>query len=419
MRILLLSQFYPPIVGGEERHVRNLGAALARRGHQVSVVTLWYPGANPDEYDGPVRVYRIRGPLQRLAGLFAESERRHAPPFPDPELVTALARITAREKPEIVHAHNWLLASYLPVALWCGAKLVVTLHDYSLVCARKNFMRGQQMCDGPALTECLPCAAGHYGLLKGGGTAIANFASAFAARHAVDRFIAVSHAVARHSGLAARGLPFVVIPNFVPDDVGVVAATADPCLRELPEGDFILFVGDLMRLKGVDVLLQAFAMVDRVPPLVLIGRRCADTPVELPLGARMFSMWPHAAIMHAWRRCLFGVAPSVGPEACATVVMEAMASGKAVIATDIGGMPDLIEDGATGLLVPPGDAGALAAAMRRLLADRELAARMGAEGLVQVETLKAASVVSRIERVYRDLCGPHYAASVSIEEKHP
>lgn len=61
MRILLLTQFYPPIVGGEERHVRNLGAALAWRGHQVSAATLWVPGAEAEKRDGEVRVHRIRG----------------------------------------------------------------------------------------------------------------------------------------------------------------------------------------------------------------------------------------------------------------------------------------------------------------------------------------------------------------------
>jgi glycosyltransferase involved in cell wall biosynthesis len=403
MRILLLSQFYPPIVGGEERHVRNLAAALAQRGHQVGVATLWYPGATAGEHDGDVRVHRIRGTLQHLPALFAESERRHAPPFPDPELVSGLVRLIRKEKPDVVHAHNWLLASFLPLTWWCDANLVVTLHDYSLVCAKKNFMHQQEVCSGPRLAKCLPCAGAHYGAVKGGVTTIGNFASGFLARRAVDKFIAVSHAVARHAELAQRGVSFEVIPNFVPDDAGCPNASPDPCLRELPNEGYILFVGDLMHLKGVDVLLNAYATLGRAPPLVLIGRRCPDTPTDLPRNVHFFSPWPHAAIMQAWRQCLFGVAPSVGPEACPTVVMEAMASGKPVIATDIGGMPDLIEHGKTGLLIPPGEVGALAGAIRRLLENRDLVAAMGAASLARVETLKATSVVSRIERVYQEV----------------
>jgi glycosyltransferase involved in cell wall biosynthesis len=403
VRILLLSQFYPPIVGGEERHVRNLGAALAARGHQVSVATLWYPGAKSSELDGDVRVYRIRGTLQRLSGLFAEGERRHAPPFPDPELVANLALLVKKEQPEVVHAHNWLLASFLPVKLWSNTRLVVTLHDYSLVCAKKNFMRRGVVCQGPSLRACLPCAAGHYGVLKGAVTAMGNFASRAIAHRAVNRFIAVSHAVARHNGLAAAGVSYEVIPNFVPDDVASLTSTIDPVLSQLPKEPFILFVGDLMHLKGVDVLLKAYANVDEAPALVLIGRRCEDTPTELPPNVHVFSTWPHTAIMHAWRRCLFGILPSVGPEACATVIMEAMASGKAIVASDIGGMPDLVDDGETGILVPPNDATALSAAIHRMLANPDLIAGMGCSAIARVNRLKAGAVVTEIERVYSDV----------------
>jgi glycosyltransferase involved in cell wall biosynthesis len=221
----------------------------------------------------------------------------------------------------------------------------------------------------------------------------------------VDRFIAVSHAVARHTGLARGGAPYEVIPNFVPDDVGALGPE-DLCLRELPVDGFILFVGDMMRLKGVEVLLKAYAGLERAPPLVLIGRRVADTPTDFPPNVHVLGTWPHSAIMHAWRRSLFGVLPSVGPEACATVIMEAMASGKAVVATDVGGMPDLVDPGATGLLVPSGDAQALAQAMQGLLDDRALLARLGATSLARVERLKAGAVVTRIEQVYRDVLRP-------------
>jgi glycosyltransferase involved in cell wall biosynthesis len=405
MRILLLSQFYPPIVGGEERHVRNLAAALAQRGHAVSVATQWTPLAEREvaESDGNVRVHRIRGFLQRLPGLFAESERRHAPPFPDPELVLRLMRIVAEEQPDIVHAHNWLMASFLPLAGWSRAGLVVTLHDYGLICPKKNLVRNEQICAGPHLKECLPCAAAHYGVSKACVTIAGSLAMRSWALRSVSRFIAVSDAVARHSRLEEQGARFSVIPNFVPNDVASLSDDADPRLQALPDGDYILFVGDLMRLKGINVLLQAYAQLARAPALVLIGRRCHDTPSVLPRNVHIFSMWPHRAIMQAWRRCLFAVLPSTGPEACATVVMEAMASGKPVVATDIGGMPDLIDDGKTGFLVPPGEAVPLARAMQQLVDDRDLVMQMGAESLVKAEQLKAASVVPRIERIYQEV----------------
>jgi glycosyltransferase involved in cell wall biosynthesis len=407
MRILLLSQFYPPVIGGEERHVRNLAMALAARGHHVSVGTQRHPGSPELETDGSIRIHRLPGTMQRLAGLHADAERPHAPPFPDPEMTLALGRLVKLEKPDVVHAHNWIYASFLPVKMCTGVPLVVSLHDYSLVCPKKNFMyRATDLCAGPKLSKCLSCATAHYGPLKAVVTTLANRVTCLMARGAVDRFLPVSRAVARHNGLdragAWRKSGYEIIPNFVPDDVGVLGPE-ERCLSMLPNGDFILFVGDMMRLKGIDVLLKAYAGLDRAPPLVLIGRRTATTPDVMPPNVRVMGTWPHQAIMHAWRRSLFGVLPSTGPEACATVIVEAMASGRTVVASDIGGMPDLVDDGETGLLVPPGDADALRQALRRLLDDRALLAHLSDTALARVRRLQAGSVVPRIEQVYRDV----------------
>ena len=315
----------------------------------------------------------------------------------------ALRKIIAHEKPDIVHAHNWLAASMMPLKSRSGTRIVMSLHDYSLVCAKKNFMHRGEVCSGPRLTKCLPCARTHYGTIKAGVTTLGVFALRLLARRIVNRLIAVSHAVARHTGLAESGVSFEVIPNFVPDDVGSAGSVVDVCVSQLPSEPYILFVGDLMHLKGVDVLADAYAKLDRAPPLVLIGRKCMDTPTQLPPNVHVFSLWPHSAIMHAWHRCLFGVLPSVGPEACATVVMEAMACGKPMVASDIGGMPDLIDNGETGLLVPPGDVGELARAMQLLLDRPDLIIAMGAASLARVEQLKASSVVARIESLYDDV----------------
>ena len=399
MRILLLSQFYPPIAGGEERHVRTLAMALRRRGHTVSVVTLWFPGACDTEITDDITVYRIKGSLQRLSGLFVENERRHAPPFPDPGLVAALHRIVAQFKPDVVHAHNWLVDSFLPLKSWSGASLVVTLHDYSLICPKKNLMHDGEVCDGPRLAKCCHCAGDHYGTIKGVVTALGNFGSSYIARRIVDKFLAVSRSVARHNRLAEFGINHEVITNFIPDDVAVLSSDIDPCIGKLPN-EYILFVGDLNRVKGVPVLLDAYAGLKDAPPLVLIGRRGVDMPDILPPNVHQFGVWSHQAIMHAWHNCLFGVAPSTAPEACATVLMEAMASGKPVVSTNTGGTPDIIADGSTGILVPPDDVGALRNALQELLTNRDIITRMGQNGREHVARFKSGSVVPRIEQVY-------------------
>ena len=167
MRILMLAQFYPPTIGGEERHVANLSAELAARGHQVSVATLWHKGFARFEIEKGVRIHRIRGALQRMEAIFSYKDRQFAPPFTDPAVLWALRQIISEERPDIIHAHNWIVHSFTPLKAWSRAKLVMTLHDYSLVCVQKRLMRHGVRCSGPAFVKCLNCAADFYGIGKG------------------------------------------------------------------------------------------------------------------------------------------------------------------------------------------------------------------------------------------------------------
>ena len=408
MRILMLAQFYPPIIGGEERHVRNLSLALHGRGHRVSVATIWQNGLRERELDEGIDIRRLRGTMQRVGALFSDRDRKYAPPFPDLELLLRLRRLVSEHKPDVVHAHNWLLHSYLPLKRPNGPPLVVTLHDMSLSCVQKYTMQEDIKCSGPAFGKCLGCASKFYGPLKGSVATLGNWMSGAVERRVVDKFLAVSPAVAAANRLADEHLPFEVVPNFVADDIGVLRGH-EPRVDGLPSEGYLLFVGDLRGPKGVQVLLEAYSMLGEAPPLVLIGRRCADTPRELPPNVYIFESWPHACVMHAWSRCLFGIAPSVLPDACASVVIEAMAFGKPMIVSDVGGMPDLVDHARTGIIVPPQEVGALAAAMRRLLEDPELRERMGAAALRRAERFKAGSVVPRIESIYRQLAAaaPH------------
>jgi glycosyltransferase involved in cell wall biosynthesis len=403
MRILMLAQFYLPDMGGEEHHIRHLSHGLAARGHDVAVATLWKEGLADFEMDGHVRVYRIRGTVQRARWLYSETQRRHAPPFPDPGAVRALRRVVAREQPEIVHAHNWLLHSFLPLKAWSGARLIVTLHDYSLLCAKKRLMYHGARCDGPGVIKCLRCASNHYGPAKGIPTALANWAMGVAERRAVDMFLTVSHATAAGNGLLGSRVPFQVIPNFLPDDLGEQSGDSDSRLAQLPDEDYLLFVGDLTPDKGVDVLLRAYKKLTPAPPLVLIGRPVMDIPAELSAGVTALKVWPHHAVMQAWRRCLVALAPSVWCEPFGMVVIEAMASGRPVIASRIGGLSDIVVDGETGLLVPPGDPEALQRAIECFLKDPGLRERMGQAGKRKVAEFRASAVVPRIEQVYRAL----------------
>ena len=303
MRILMLAQFYPPTIGGEERHVSDLSIELAARGHEVSVATLWHKGLADFEIDRGVRIHRIHGTLQRMSKLFSYDDRQFAPPFTDPEALWALRRIILHERPDIIHAHNWIVHSFTPLKAWSKAKLVMTLHDYGLVCVQKRLMYHEVRCSGPGFMKCLNCATDYYGIGKGVPSTFANRLWGEVERRTVDMFLPVSRAVAQGTQLLKHKVPCQVIPNFIPDNANMPGDDAHPLLAQLPREGFLLFVGDVRPDKGVDILLRAYAEMDTQMPLVLIGRRAAGLYESLPSNVLLKGAWPHDAVMGAWSRC--------------------------------------------------------------------------------------------------------------------
>ncbi len=403
MRILMLAQFYPPTIGGEERHVGDLGIELAARGYSVSVATLWHKGLADFEIDRGVRIHRIRGTLQRMSKLFSYDDRQFAPPFTDPEALWALRRIVLQERPDIIHAHNWIVHSFTPLKAWSKAKLVMTLHDYSLVCVQKRLMYHGVRCNGPGFMKCLNCAADFYGIGKGVPSTFTNLFWGEIEKRTVDMFLPVSQAVAEGTQLCKHKVPCRIIPNFIPDGPDMPDDDANSFLAQLPKEGFLLFVGDVTPDKGVDTLLQAYAEMNCRMPLVIIGRPLAGLAERLPPNVLLMGRWPHKAIMGAWSRCSIALIPSICPDACPTVAMEAMTMGQPLIASRIGGLTDIVVDGETGLLVSPGDPQELREAIQCLLDDPERRERMGNMAKQRVVEFQANSVVPRIEQVYQEI----------------
>jgi glycosyltransferase involved in cell wall biosynthesis len=410
MRILLLAQFFPPDVGGEERHVFNLANTLAERGHEVAVATQRMVGI-PDQETliSGVRVHRFATAAMHLPGVYSTS-RTHHPPLPDPLGVRELSRITRLERPDVVHAHNWIVNSAVALrrSSPTGSRfgLVLTLHDFSHVCATKRMMRMGSPCEGPAVARCLRHATAHYGPALGPVTAAGTALMRPWKNRAIDHMICVSNAVASGSHILP-GPNASVIPNFVLDETvlgragDVTDYRAEDIPPGLPEKEFLLFVGELSREKGVPTLLRAYeSLGGKRPPLLLVGRRTRDTPARLPDGAEMHTEWPHEHVMTAFRRCLFAVLPSICLDACPTTVLEAMASGRPVVATTTGGIVDMITHGENGLLVSPGSERELAGAMARLLTDADLRARLAVGAQERVRRFTASAVVERLEGVY-------------------
>ena len=402
MRVLHLSNLYAPVIGGLERSIATSGEEMVRRGHEITVLTLATPAAPHDETINGVRVIRVRSVANSLLpGMNRDPGKPFHPTVADPLATAAIARVLRENTFDVVHSHDWLMYSYLPLhAGPLGLPHVHTAHDFGLTCVRKTFAREGRRCDGPSLGRCFPCASEQYGRPK---SALLT-AGLRAQRHrGIDCLTAISHSVASALNLARLPgeLPVQVISSLVPDGLDELARVT-PRPEWLPERPYLLFVGQLGPHKGIDLLFDAYEKlrVDTAVDLVCIGTRRHDTP-PIPEGVTVRTDVPHPQVMSAWRHAAAGVVPSL-LEGMGQVAVEAMLAGVPLIASASGGLLDVVgEDGVNGLLVPPGDIGALHAAMLRVLTDRDLAARLRANGLQRGLAFTAASVVPQIEEVYR------------------
>ena len=170
-------------------------------------------------------------------------------------------------------------------------------------------------------------------------------------------------------------------PPFVDRDVFLARPPAP-----LPEAPRALFVGVLERYKGFDTLVDAWPRVLAAVPVAglhVVGRgTLAKLAQDLTWTQSLDAAGVAAALDDAWLLCLPSRAEGLG-----RVVVEAMCRGRAVVGGDAGGIPDLVEHGSDGLLVPPGDAVALADALVRILGDRAEAERLGAAARRKAEVL--------------------------------
>jgi D-inositol-3-phosphate glycosyltransferase len=186
--------------------------------------------------------------------------------------------------------------------------------------------------------------------------------------------------------------------------------------RGAAEHPVLLFVGRIQPLKGLDVAVQALAELDRADAeLVVVGGPSGQAgPGELgrvhalatDLGVRdrirFVPPQPHH-LLSTWYRAADVVLVPSRAESFGLVALEAAACGAPVVASDVGGLRTIVEDGGTGFLVEPRDPTAFAAAIGKLLGDPGLAAAMGAAGAVRAGEFTWSTAAARLRRLYADL----------------
>jgi len=425
MRILLASDHYPPFVGGAQRQTKVLAHELHARGHEVAVATVRQDDLPAQSEDDGVAVHRL-GQLRTLPLVRGRPRRRHQPPFADPVTVIELRRLVRRLRPDVVHAAGWFAYSCAEALSGSEIPLLVSARDYGFSCATATLVHEGAPCSGPGLAKCMACAGSYYGKPRGWLATLGVLGSRGRLRGRIDGLHSISSYVSEMSerdflgpraageGGDAQRPATEIIPSFRVEDAPGSDRTP---LAALPSEPFILFVGALRRVKGIEVLLCAYEQLADPPPLVLLGTRERDTPAALPRGARRVDPMPHWAVLEAWSASMFGVAPSLWPEPFGSVVHEGMSRGRAVIGTSTGGHADMIEHGVTGLLVPGGNSTALREAMRNLIADRELRERLGRGALERSQLFTAAAVVPRFEALYERLLERRHGQNRGEEER--
>ena len=378
LRVALLTREYPPeVYGGAGVHV----AYLARELSALVDVTVHCQGA-----DRPGAV--AHRPWDHLAGA-----------NPALGVMSAdLSMTAAAGSADVVHSHTWYanLAGHLAALLY-GVPHLVTVHS---------------------LEPLRPWKAEQLG----GGYAL----SSWCERVAVESAAAV---VAVSAGM--RDDVLGAYPAVSPDRVRVIRNgidtaeyAPDPATDVLdaygvaPGRPSVIFVGRITRQKGVPVLLRAAAALDPAAQLVLCAGQ-PDTPelaaeVEALVAdlraARSGVIWipemlPKRAVIQLLSHATVFACPSLY-EPLGIVNLEAMACGTAVVASAVGGIPEVVSDGETGLLVPPDDPGALAGALNALIGDPVRADALGRAGRERaVAEFGWQAVAAQTAALYAELAG--------------
>jgi glycosyltransferase involved in cell wall biosynthesis len=367
MRILYWESSFWPRLGGAEVFGMALVRGLRARGHQIHVIASHWPGKSrmPDlmDFEGT--------PVHRLP--MVEALQQH-----DPQALARvrlqLAALIRQIAPQVCHVNSQDITAYFLGALGrCPS--VVTVHSSA------TFRLGADSLMGRLLT---------------GAAAVVGVSQAMSA-----------DARALTPAIAPR---LVTLLNALPEPPAGPPPPVDP--------QRLLAAGRLVVEKGFDVLLDALARLwPRWPALTLV--LLGDGPARAELEAQAaalgladaveFRGWVAPERVHAeMQQSALVVMPSVWREPFGLVALQAAQAGRPLVASATGGIPEIVQPEQTGLLVPPGDAAALAAAIERLLQDPAQAAAMGAAAARHARThFDYARFVTRYESLLSTVAACH------------
>lgn len=380
MNIAIFASAFHPHVGGVEELVRQLAHHLIRRGHSVIVVTNRWPRSLPEhEMLEGIPVYRI---AMRTPGPGWKARLSHL--LTHRAIVRRLLAILREHRIELLHIQcitsNGFYALHAKHAL--GLPLVVTTQGERTMDAAGLYQRVELM--NRMLREVLGQA---------------NFLTA-CSQDTLDDML-------RYFGKPITPAPEVIYNGISLDDFAQEMSRPH-------ERPYVFAIGRLVKQKGFDVLLEAFARAEVSGMDLLIAGEGSEREAlggiadRLGLGSRVrfIGRADRPRAVSLFQHCAFFVLPS-RLEPLGIVNLEAMAAGKAVIASRVGGVPEIVADGETGILCPPENVNALAQAIQSLASDPALCRRLGKAGHDRAAHFTWPVVTEEYERIYREVSTAH------------
>ena len=423
MRICLVNEYFPPFApGGAEWSVDALARALADRGHGVLVVTPNYGAASEEERDG-VRVIRFPFPLKLRPGRTPLSAKWLANPVFYLYAGWAVMRAAKRERADLIHVQNKHMLIPGAMAGWrLGIPVALTIRDGGIINAAPLCLHhGDRMpADCGVRKLWRECSEEYFNLYvkKRGRRLRSKLAFLYfwldsrlkqRLLRRLDGVIGVSQGILdiyARSGLLEGVARVRVVYNLPPSSPAAEPAGVE-ALRErlgVSGRPLILYVGKFSPGKGTaDLVAAAGEIVRQFPDAVFVfvgeGELGAAGPHIRRLGPvpnrEVLALYPLSDVV---------VVPSVVPDALSRVILEAMAAGRPVVATRVGGTPELVLEGKTGILVERNDPAGLARAIGSLLRDGALREEFGAAARRRAEEfLDPTASLDRLLDFYAEL----------------
>ncbi len=396
VNVCLVNEYFPPFApGGAEWSLDALARALAARGHRVTVVTPNWGAASREERDG-VRIVRFAFPLRLSPGRQPASPKWLANPFFYAWAALAVARAARRAHADVIHAQN--KHSLIPAMLagrLLGLPVFLTIRDGSIIDAAPLCLhhhdRRPPDCGVRKLWR--ECSEEYFALYVGNRRRKLRSKLAFLYfwldaglkqrfLRRIDGVVGVSEGILdiyRRSGLLEGVRRVQAIPNIPPAGPPPPAHEVEALRARLGLGGhrLVLYVGKFSPGKGTADLVAASRDVVREFPdalFLFVGEGRLDAS---DAHVRRLDALPNREVLALYPLAEVVVVPSVVPDALSRVILEAMAAGRPVVATRVGGTPELIIDGETGVLVERHAPAELARAIASLLRDEALRAALG------------------------------------------